>query len=135
MKATYIFKNLIYIINERLFIMKNKMIATVLKEYRNKNNYTVSEVARILSDEKSMQFAEKTIYGWESGHAQPDADTLLTLCDIYNIKDILGTFGYKTGHPFNLTRREQDLIIRYRNRPKLQRAVDKLLDLEPEKFD
>ena len=106
--------------------MKNEMIAKVLKEYRKNNNLTVREVAGILEN-KSMNVAEKTIYGWESGQAQPDADTLLVLCDIYNIDDVLGAFGYSSNKHFHITNHEKDLIEKYRNHPELQSAVDKLL--------
>ena len=107
--------------------MKNEMIAKVLKEYRKNNNLSVKEVAEILEN-KSMVVAEKTIYGWESGQAQPDADTLLVLCDIYNIKDVLGTFGYRSDKHFYITNHEKELIFKYRKHPELQSAVDKLLD-------
>ena len=36
----------------------------------------------------------KTIYGWENGNSQPNADTLMTLCGYYHIENILETFGY-----------------------------------------
>ena len=107
--------------------MKNEMIAKVLKEYRKNNNLSVRQVAEILEN-KSMSVAEKTIYGWESGQAQPDADTLLVLCEIYNIDDILGTFGYSNKKSFHITNHEKELIEKYRKHPELQKAVDKLLE-------
>ena len=73
--------------------MKNRKIAEVLKAYRKMNNLSVRDVTELL-EEKSLKVAEKTVYGWESSATQPDADTLLLLCDIYNIDNILGTFGY-----------------------------------------
>lgn len=108
--------------------MKNENIAKVLKEYRKQNNLSVKEVSKRLN-EKSLVVAEKTIYGWESGQSQPDADTLLILCDIYNINDILGTFGYTEKSNFAITKSEQNLILRYREHPELQNAVKKLLDI------
>ncbi len=108
--------------------MKNKKIAQVLKYYRKLNNLSVKEVSNLL-EEKSLKVAEKTIYGWESSQTQPDADTLLILCDIYNIDNILGTFGYNDDNPITLTRHEQNLIEQYRKHPELQDAVDKLLDV------
>lgn len=107
--------------------MRNEMIATVLKKYRKHNNLSVKDVAGILED-KSMNVAEKTIYGWESGQSQPDADTLLVLCDIYNIDDVLGAFGYSSYKHFHITNHERDLIQKYRNHPEFQAAIDKLLD-------
>ena len=108
--------------------MKNKKIAQVLKQYRKENSLSVPDVSRLL-EEKSIHAATKTIYGWESGQTQPDADTLLVLCDIYNIDDILATFGYNEKKAFNITKYEEELIINYRKHPELQYAVKKLLDL------
>jgi len=100
--------------------MKNRKIAEVLKAYRKMNNLSVRDVTELL-EEKSLKVAEKTVYGWESSATQPDADTLLLLCDIYNIDNILGTFGY--------TDDEHHLIEQYRKHPEIQDAVDKLLDI------
>lgn len=71
--------------------MKNANIAKVLKEYRKQNQLSVNDVVVCLS-EKDLNVSPKTIYGWESGQSQPDADTLMLLCEIYNITDILGCF-------------------------------------------
>lgn len=109
--------------------MKNEKIAQVLKQYRKSNNLTVKDVAELLK-EHSINVAVKTIYGWESGQTQPDADTLLILCKIYNIKNILTTFGYIDDKEFNVTKHEEDLIIGYRNHPEIQYAIKKLLDLD-----
>lgn len=108
--------------------MKNEKIAQVLKYYRKINNLSVKDVSELLG-KYSLQVAVKTIYGWESGQTQPDADTLLILCKIYNIKNILATFGYTNEREFNVTKQEEDLIIGYRNHPETQYAVNKLLDL------
>ena len=61
--------------------MKNEKIAKVLKESRKRNRLSVGDVVTRLADH-SCKVAEKTVYGWESGQAQPDADTLLLLCEI-----------------------------------------------------
>jgi hypothetical protein len=53
---------------------------------------------------------------------------LLVLCDIYNIDDVLGTFGYSQNKNFHITNHEKDLIEKYRKHPELQSAVDKLLE-------
>lgn len=94
--------------------MKNRKIAEVLKAYRKMNNLSVRDVTELL-EEKSLKVAEKTVYGWESSATQPDADTLLLLCDIYNIDNILGTFGYTDEEPINLTKHEHHLIEQYRS--------------------
>ena len=68
--------------------MRNELIPKVLKEYRKRNHYSVKDVSIRLM-EHDIDVAPKTIYGWESGQAQPTADTLLLLCEIYKIPDIL----------------------------------------------
>ena len=35
-----------------------------------------------------INISDKTLYGWESGHRQPDADTFLVLCEIYGITSL-----------------------------------------------
>lgn len=106
--------------------MKNANIAKVLKEYRKRNQLSVTDVSIQLS-EKSVPVAPKTIYGWESGQTQPDADTLLLLCEIYKINDILGTFGYDDSEKIILTRHEKELILQYRKHPEMQEAIQMLL--------
>lgn len=108
--------------------MKNEKIAHVLKQARKDNNLSVANVAELLK-KKSISVATKTIYGWESGQTQPDADTLLILCDIYNINNILATFGYNDRKPFTITKYEEELILSYRSHPEIQYAVKKLLDI------
>lgn len=110
--------------------MKNAKIAVVLKYYRKLTHKSVSDVAEELG-KSNICVAEKTIYGWESGQTQPDADTLMVLCKIYGIEDILGTFGYenKDKKEIVLTEFERKLILRYREAEDMQDAVKKLLNL------
>ncbi len=110
--------------------MKNPNIAKVLKAYRKLNKYTVVDLA-VKLDEHKLQVAPKTIYSWENGTTQPDADTLLILCKIYHIENILGTFGYTS--PMDelfLSKEERNLVLQYRNHPEMQVAVKKLLEIE-----
>ena len=109
--------------------MKNEMIAKVLKELRKQNEMSVRDVVIKLED-KSVKIADKTLYGWESGQAQPDADTLLILCEIYHVNDILSTFGYKNSPPLNPTEFEKKLIIALREHPEMTPAIVKLLDMD-----
>ena len=106
--------------------MRNEYIPKVLKEYRKKNHYSVKDVSLLLK-ERSIKAAPKTIYGWESGQSQPSADILLTLCEIYSIKNILNAFGYNGEDDFHLNSQERALIKSYRAHPELQEAVNILL--------
>jgi transcriptional regulator with XRE-family HTH domain len=111
--------------------MKNPKIAEMLKEYRKINHLSVDEVAQYLRT-KHVDIATKTIYGWESGQTQPNADNLMHLCRLYGIEDILATFGYQSvRHPLSpISQKEQELILAYRQHKELQGAVDKLLDIK-----
>lgn len=110
--------------------MKNPNIAKVLREYRKLNHYSVEDVVLKL-EENHLPFAAKTIYGWENGQTQPDADTLLVLCKIYRIDRILETFGYQpSDKPLILSEEEHFLIKSYRENKDMQAAVKKLLNLE-----
>lgn len=110
--------------------MKNPNIAKVLKEYRKLNHYSVEDVVLRLEEEQ-LPFAAKTIYGWESGQTQPDADTLLVLCKIYKIDDILAAFGYESSDtPLKLSAEEHALIRKYRENEDMQDAVKRLLKFE-----
>lgn len=110
--------------------MKNAMIAKVLKQLRKQNSMSVRDVI-IKLENKSVTIAEKTLYGWESGQAQPDADTLLILCEIYHVNDILGTFGYSSPPSFNATQYEKQAILAMREHPEMMPAIAKLLDIKP----
>ena len=90
--------------------MRNEFIPKALKEYRKKNNYTVNDVSLLLR-KRSLEVAPKTIYGWESGQASPSADILLTLCEIYHITDVLGSFGHGSSNDFQLTMEERTMIL------------------------
>jgi transcriptional regulator with XRE-family HTH domain len=105
-----------------------RMNKSRVTEYRKRNHYSVKDVSIRLM-EHDIDVAPKTIYGWESGQAQPTADTLLLLCEIYKIPDILNSFGYdQPDDPAaSLTYHEREIIYAYRNRPELQHAVDILL--------
>lgn len=110
--------------------MKNPNISKVLKAYRKLNRYTINDLV-VRLEGYNLSVAPKTIYGWESGQTQPDADTLLLLCKIYNIENILGTFGYNDSMDnLFLSEEERKLVFQYRNCPDMQDAVKKLLEIE-----
>ncbi len=114
--------------------IRNQNIGRILRQYRQQNSFTVTDVANQLKTEEKF-VSPKTIYGWENGHAFPDADTLLKLCNIYGIHNLLSTFGYNdlpSSSTLSLSEKEQQLICRYRSMPELQPAIDKLLDLNEE---
>lgn len=113
--------------------MNKDYISNVLKEYRKKNNYKVSEVAVFLSN-NGKHVAEKTVYGWESGQSLPDAECLIKLCALYNIVNVPRAFGYKNNmDSSSLSAHEAEVIRRYRQASNMQNAVDRLLGIEQER--
>ena len=111
---------------------KNTNIGHVLNYYRKLRKLSVTNVSEYLSA-NNFPAAPKTIYGWENGHSQPDTDTLLLLCNLYGIEDILKAFGYRDNiseSTIHLTTHEELLIRKYREHPELQSAIDKILDME-----
>lgn len=110
--------------------MKNPAISQMLKHYRKINQLSVQQVADYLCESK-IEVATKTIYGWESGRTQPDADIFMYLCYLYKIDDILATFGYSKPDevPFALSTEERKLIEAYRNHSEYKDAINKLLDI------
>ena len=109
--------------------MNKQHIGKVLRDYRKKNNLTVNDVALKL-EEHSINVSPKSIYGWENGQTQPNAETLLVLCEIYNIEQILFTFGYRTrAANYAVSEYENRLLKQYRAQPHMHDAVHKLLDL------
>lgn len=67
-----------------------------LRELRINSKKTVHELSAYLTS-IGFKAATQTIYGWERGHSQPTADTIMAICEFYGIKDILHAFGYKSG--------------------------------------
>lgn len=108
-------------------------IGPVLKKNREKLNLSVEQVSIFLSNH-NLKGAPKTIYGWERGHSEPDAETLMALCDLYHIENVLETFGYKDEKPqskiFDINAHEENLIKAYREQPDMQKSVDRLLQIE-----
>ena len=64
-------------------------ISATLKSKRKELDLSVKEVLDKLHAH-GIDVSDKTLYGWESGHRQPDADTFLVLCSIYGISSLSG---------------------------------------------
>ena len=62
--------------------MSRETIAKVLKDKRKAAQLTVEKVTEQLKQQFQIEISSKSIYSYESGHRQPDADTLMALCDI-----------------------------------------------------
>ena len=114
---------------------ETKKIGDILKKCRNSKHISVNSVSDYLAQNDFM-VAPKTIYGWENGHSEPNAKILMLLCSLYEIDDILKTFGFATDtlkdkkkNILHLTKHEELLIWKYRQKPDIQPVIDKLLDM------
>ncbi|MBQ4057513.1 MAG: helix-turn-helix transcriptional regulator [Lachnospiraceae bacterium] len=113
--------------------MNQSSIGKWLRHYRKAANLSVNEVIEKFEREYDITYTNKAVYGWESGQNQPPADTFLILCRMYNITNIVESMGYSSSKehiPLLLTAKEEELIIKYRENPKHQSSIHKLLDME-----
>lgn len=62
-------------------------IARILKEYRKNNNLSVDCVVAELN-KHNISISSKTVYGYENGYSQPNADMFVALCKIYGISSL-----------------------------------------------
>lgn len=83
-------------------------IANVIRNLREKNGYTQKDIGNITGK------AHTTVASWESAKSQPDIDTLLQLCLMYDVDDVLAEFSYRE-RVNGITDNEQELIKIYRN--------------------
>lgn len=113
--------------------MVNPNLGKMLRSYRKSCNYSVKNVVDYLSDDFDINVSNKTVYSWENGQNQPPADTLLALCKLYHISNILESLGYISSDsevPLLLSSEEKDLIIKYRTHKYFNAVVKKLIELE-----
>lgn len=106
-------------------------IGKLLKAKRQHLGLTVKEVVTMLAI-LGIEVSEKTIYGWESGRRQPDADTFITICKVYNISDMVEYFSQSTNNqPNDFTPTESALLENYRllNEQGQEKASGNIQDL------
>ena len=107
--------------------MSREHIANVLKRLRKAKGYTADQVGELIGK------SGKTVNAWENNHGQPDAEMLMMLCDIYEVKDILNEFretpNKKTPPP--LTAEENRLLEAFGklNQNGKQEAVNRVEEL------
>ena len=88
-----------------------KDFSETLKELRISAGYSQKQVYDILGVRQS------TFSAWETGRAEPSADMLLKLCQLYKVNDIFAAFGYdgyNDDGSLRLNMKEITLIENYR---------------------
>lgn len=104
-------------------------VSSLIKSKRKELDYSVKDVVSKLS-KRGIDVSEKTVYGWESGHRQPDADTFLILCDIYQITNLSDGISSSEENEI-ISTNEQEVIKKYRALDEHGKMlVDNVLDLE-----
>lgn len=113
--------------------MNNPNLGRMLRYHRKASNLSVNQVVEKLKTEYEISISPKTVYGWENSQNQPSADTLLILCKMYRISNILDSLGYEGAPeqaPLVLTPEEKELILKYRSKKYYNSAIRKLLDID-----
>ena len=105
----------------------NKLeIASFLKSRRKQLNLTIKEVINLLHN-NGIDISEKTLYGWESGARQPDADTFVVLCMVYQVNSLSEVTMIPGADHINEI--EYQHIKKYRQLPETgKQAVESMMD-------
>lgn len=108
--------------------MSRDYIASTLRRLREATGLTADQVGELVGK------SGKTVNAWENNRGQPDAEMLMTLCDIYHVENILAEFNpQKIENPIaGLSPHEVKVITSYRSQPDMQKSVDRLLGVEDE---
>ena len=100
-------------------------LASFLRQKRKALGLSVKEVQGLLK-ERGVEYSAKTIYGWEGGLRQPDADTFVLLCLIYGVESFSEISG---SSDVLFTNDEYVIIQKYRALDERGReAVDIILE-------
>ena len=111
--------------------MSKESIGYTLKKYRELNNITVIDISKKLN--KSV----KTIYAWEHGRGQPDIETLIKLCRIYNINDfeVFAETPVTNKNKTHISVDDKKLLTKYHTLDTYgKEAVDSILNIEAKRI-
>ncbi len=108
--------------------MTKEEIGAKLKAARLSCGMTQQEVADKIGRKQPI------IGHWETGYSQPDANTLFTLCDLYETT-VDEVFGFKKDN-ISLSKKDKDFLERYNNLdPYGQETVSYILDRESKRVE
>ena len=112
-------------------------LSNKLKMKRRERGLSIKDVVLLLG-ERGVYVTDKALYNWESGRRQPDIDTFVMLCDIYDINNIKDEFNAENtlmivqNNDFSPS--EKDIVNKYRSLNDHGRhVVDLLLNAEFER--
>ncbi len=98
----------------------NKILMEKLRNARIDNNLKQSDVAALLNVKKN------TISNWENGKSNPDIDSLVELCRIYNISCsaiLEDAYSNQIVHSLSVSGLEKEIIIAYRKSDEIGKAL------------
>lgn len=105
-------------------------IANVLKSRRKELGLSIREVLGLLRP-YGIDISDKTLYGWESGHRQPDADHFIVLCTVYGIESLSAFSGTsKSAAPAGLSEEAHQIAKDYDGLDQPGRNVVKVVVVE-----
>lgn len=111
----------------------NSNLIERLKEARLRSGLKQSDVAELLGVKKN------TISNWENGKANPDIDSLIRLCEIYEVScsTLLElSYGDTTDGTIILSEFEKSLILKYRSSDSITKElVHRSLGIEPATYN
>lgn len=76
---------------------------------------------------KKLNVSQSAVTNWIKGSNSPDIEMVAKICDILDIS-VNQLFGTEKTNEYTIN--EKLLILHYRNRPEMQLAVNKLLDID-----
>ncbi len=79
-----------------------------------------------------LQISQSAVTNWIKGKNSPDIEIVAKICGILDIT-VSQLFG--TSEPHSYTLLEQTVVLRYRQHPELQHAINKLLDINEQLFE
>lgn len=93
-----------------------------IKSARELRGYSQKKFAQMIGAKNT------TVSNWENGITRPDADTLAVICKVLDVSaDSL--LDIVIEH-ITVTPQEREVILQYRGKPELQKAVHLLLGVE-----
>lgn len=105
--------------------MSKEQISSFLKQLRKTSGLSTHDVVYGLRA-YDFEISPKTLYGYERGTSQPNADMFLALCKIYNCENPMELLG-----DTSITPDESRLIQNYRSlSPHVQETIRLLIDRE-----
>ncbi len=103
----------------------NKQLEIMLRYHRKEKDLSAKDVCEQIYTNYGIKVSPKTVYAWEQARICPSVDTIVALCDYYNIEDSMEEFGYKKDGRYivNGNTREHPVLGSNGTEPKISMMV------------